>query len=123
SVDFNLGFRQEQVSEYLHMKTSYLTAHGNEKRTLFKRIDELKRQIALWTHGGNPVGGFDWQIECAEVFTREDAPGFDIVLANHPTYEWNCSKTSSRFCGRTIRSHTVIVLIFTCTFTLAPCNC
>src|SRR5439155_3235172 len=53
SVDFKLGFRHEQVSEYLRLKMEYMTAHGNEKRALFKRIDELKRQIALWTHGGN----------------------------------------------------------------------
>ncbi len=66
-------------TKYLRLKADYMTAHGNTKQTLRKQIVEIKKQIALWTHGGNPAGGFDWRIEFAEVFDARG--GFDIVLA------------------------------------------
>lgn len=74
------------------------------KPGLKKQIDALRADIALWTHAGKAVAGFDWRVEFCEVFQRPEpvadiggafnlggtlsepaAPGgFDIVLANPP---------------------------------------
>lgn len=73
--------REYQVEELLRLKSRFMTAHGGEKRALLKEIDDRKRDIVLWTHGGALVAGFDWPVEFAEVFTNG---GFDVVLANPP---------------------------------------
>ncbi len=75
------SFRQHQIEDYLRLKATYMTAHGGEKLTLRKQINVLKGEISAWTHGGNPVIGFDWPVEFAEAFADG---GFDIVLANPP---------------------------------------
>lgn len=74
------------------------------KPDLKKQIDALRADIALWTHAGKAVAGFDWRVEFCEVFQRPEpvadiggalnlggtlsepaSPGgFDIVLANPP---------------------------------------
>jgi methylase of polypeptide subunit release factors len=80
-TDSQHSFRQAQLTEYLEVKAQYMTAHGGMKASLRQRIDDLRRDISLWIHGGEPVAGFDWAVEFAEVFLLN---GFDIVLANPP---------------------------------------
>ncbi len=70
------------VKEFQKLKSEFLTAHGQAKKaSLKKEIDRVKEQIALFTHGGNKVNGFDWAVEFAEVMAEG---GFDLVLANPP---------------------------------------
>lgn len=73
--------RSRLVEQMQDLKAQYLTAHHGEKRALKARIDQLKQDITLWTHGGASVQGFDWPVEFANVFT---VGGFDVVLANPP---------------------------------------
>jgi methylase of polypeptide subunit release factors len=75
------AFRDEFLHQYWDAKAHYMTAHGSQKVTLRQQISKLRDQIAIWAHGGNPVTGFDWQVEFAEIFSKG---GFDIVLANPP---------------------------------------
>jgi hypothetical protein len=97
-------FRQQQVTDYFQLKTSYLMAHGGDKQTIRPQIDILRQQIADWAHphptppprAGEGQGGsipFDWQVEFAEVFSTPPLVGeglgwgqggFDIILANPP---------------------------------------
>jgi len=81
SVQMQGTFRQKQIDEYLKLKASFMTSHGNEKLRIRQEIEALRNEIAKWTHGGKPILGFDWQVEFAEVFANK---GFDIVLANPP---------------------------------------
>lgn len=74
-------FVQEQVAEYYDLKARYLNEHGEAKRVMKQRIEELRAVIATHTHGTMRVSGFDWLVEFGEVF-RDG--GFDIVLANPP---------------------------------------
>jgi N-6 DNA Methylase len=70
------------VKEFQRLKSEFLTAHGQAKKaSLKKEIDRVKEQIAVFTHGGNKVNGFDWVVEFAEVMAEG---GFDLVLANPP---------------------------------------
>ena len=68
-------FRQKQIEEYFALKADYLMAHGGEKLTLRARIEQLRGEIAAWTHpplsktGEGRGGGFDWAVEFAEVFS------------------------------------------------------
>jgi hypothetical protein len=76
------SLRGQTIDQYREAKESYLIIReGSQKQTLKQKINELKEQIALLTHGSNRVKGFDWAVEFAEVFSQE---GFDIVLANPP---------------------------------------
>lgn len=75
------AFRDDFLHRYWDAKAHYMTAHGSQKVTLRQQIAKLRDQIAIWAHGGNPVTGFDWQVEFAEIFSKG---GFDIVLANPP---------------------------------------
>jgi len=104
-------FRQAQLDEYRAAKRDYGSPYFTEDRkALYGRIDALKGELAAWAHpqqkgqAADPVPGFDWQVEFAEVFTSSEpvadlggamnlggtlaeAPtpgGFDIVLANPP---------------------------------------
>jgi methylase of polypeptide subunit release factors len=79
--DLVQAFRDEFLNRYWDAKAHYMTAHGSQKVTLRQQIANLRDQIAIWAHGGNPVTGFDWQVEFAEIFSKG---GFDIVLANPP---------------------------------------
>ena len=79
--------RDEQVSRLGGLKAGFLKAHGEEKKRLRGEIDALRREISAWAHPGGAVGGFDWQVEFAEVFAVDDEDGeggFDVVLANPP---------------------------------------
>lgn len=87
-----------------------MQSHGEPKKALQPRVNELRRKISEWAHSGK-VDGFDWQVEFAEVFAPQlaagtlsgkmagivnmaggqmeltDLPrsgGFDILLANPP---------------------------------------
>lgn len=75
------SFRDEFLHGYWDAKAHYITAQGSQKVKLQQQISKLRAQIAIWAHGGNPVMGFDWQVEFAEIFSDG---GFDIVLANPP---------------------------------------
>ena len=105
SGGLDLGFRRELVKAFIQAKTLYATAHHDEKRELFKKINKLREDIRSWSGRKDTSVGFDWLIEFAEVFVnspvtqsqiaassmlrRHDSirklkPGFDIVLANPP---------------------------------------
>ncbi|WP_180277824.1 Eco57I restriction-modification methylase domain-containing protein [Nostoc sp. 'Peltigera malacea cyanobiont' DB3992] len=74
--------RHEFISQFRHKKAEYMRTHeGGKKQKLEHEINELKTQIALITHGGTQVAGFDWAVEFAEVFADG---GFDIQVANPP---------------------------------------
>lgn len=75
------GMRGQLINDLLDLKARYMTAHSGEKTRLKTEIGEIKRSIAEWSYGGNPVVGFDWQVEFAEVFAEG---GFDIIVANPP---------------------------------------
>jgi len=75
------SFRQAQLTDYLDLKAQFMTAHGAAKVSLREQINKLQKDIGLWIHGGEPVAGFDWAVDFAEVFVPG---GFDIVLANPP---------------------------------------
>ena len=74
-------FRREQINRYFALKSEYLGAHSERKRTLVAEIEAVRAEIRGWAHPGGVGDGFDWQVEFAEVF---DDGGFDIVLANPP---------------------------------------
>ncbi len=74
-------FRQQQITEYFGLKADYLEAHGELKRELRSRIETIRREISEWAHPKGGIGGFDWQVQFAEVF---DDGGFDVVMANPP---------------------------------------
>src|SRR5712692_3603634 len=79
----NPAFRDDVVRQFHEKKDAYIKAHlHGEKQTLKQEIDDLRQEIAKWTHNsGSPINGFDWAVEFAEVFTDG---GFDIVVANPP---------------------------------------
>lgn len=76
-------FRQGQISELLELKDQYLRSHQEEKHDLRQRIEDLRSEITEHIHPGEEAGGFDWQVEFAEVFAEEPA-GFDVIVANPP---------------------------------------
>jgi type I restriction-modification system DNA methylase subunit len=76
------SFHTNLIDEYLKLKKTYLTAHGNEKAAIKKRIESSRHDIAAWTHGNDTVPGFDWSVEFAEVFIKNG--GFDVIVANPP---------------------------------------
>lgn len=62
-------YRFQQIEDYERLKAQYLREHSDEqKRQLRAEIDLLREEIRQWTHAGNPVQGFDWRVEFAEVF-------------------------------------------------------
>ncbi|MDP2897028.1 MAG: N-6 DNA methylase [bacterium] len=78
-------FRDRLVSQFDELKAAYQqTSLSTDKERLREKIGAVRRQIVEWMHPGQEVTGFDWRVEFAEVFTRKDAPGFDVVLANPP---------------------------------------
>ena len=78
--------RGTDIEDLYRLKNEYLRAHGEEKRRLKARIDEMRRKLSDWLHPGKEPEGFDWQVEFAEVFTGEDGDGggFEVILANPP---------------------------------------
>ena len=81
--------RDDQVSRMDDLKAGYLKAHGEEKKRLRGEIDGLRRGISTWAHPDGAVGGFDWQVEFAEVFAGDasearTAGGLEVILANPP---------------------------------------
>ncbi len=76
------AIRDEIVRKYREAKALYMRAHqGGEKKKLEEEITNFKTEIALLTHGGNQISGFDWAVEFAEVIADG---GFDIIVANPP---------------------------------------
>ncbi|MDQ5823405.1 MAG: protein kinase [Chloroflexota bacterium] len=75
------SFRDAEIQQYRDAKRRFIDIHGSTKDELRQEIDEIKRNIALWTHNGQTVLGFDWAVEFVEVFAEG---GFDIILANPP---------------------------------------
>jgi adenine-specific DNA-methyltransferase len=75
------AFRGELIGQFREAKDRFIYMHGGEKISLRRHIAEIKEQISQWTHQGDTVYGFDWDVEFAEVFSDG---GFDIVLANPP---------------------------------------
>ncbi|MCK5242022.1 N-6 DNA methylase [bacterium] len=79
------GFHQEIIRQFDMLKSEYQTIHDREEKKVCKeKIKELRNEIAKWAHPGQQVPGLDWRVEFAEVFTRQDAAGFDVVIANPP---------------------------------------
>ncbi len=78
--------RGTDIEDLYRLKNEYLRAHGEEKRRLKARIDEMRRKLSDWLHPGKEPEGFDWQVEFAEVFAGEDGDdgGFEVILANPP---------------------------------------
>ncbi len=81
--------RGTDIRDFYRLKDEYLRAHGEEKRRLKVRIDEMRRKLSDWLHPGREPEGFDWQVEFAEVFAggedgSDRAGGFDVILANPP---------------------------------------
>jgi Eco57I restriction-modification methylase len=76
----NAGLRQTVIDSFLTAKAEFLTAHHDRKRELKTQIEQLKQELAAWSHERS-VQGFDWAVEFAEVFAEG---GFDVVVANPP---------------------------------------
>ena len=53
-------FRQQQVDEFFRLRGEYMQAHGGEKRSLLKRIEALRTEIAEWAHPGGGGGKVRW---------------------------------------------------------------
>lgn len=78
-------FRQQQIANFYELKSRYQhTYKHGEKQTLLDGIIKLRQEITDWLHPSGSITGFDWQVEFIEVFSREHATGFDIVVANPP---------------------------------------
>lgn len=76
--------RRDLIDQFVRAKGAYLQEHDHDrKHELRLEIDLLRDRIRQWTHVGQPVRGFDWQVEFAEVFAGGRG-GFDVVLANPP---------------------------------------
>ncbi len=76
---------RELINRYDNLKAEYqLAGTSGEKQRLMEEINHIKEELALWAHPDGSVPGFDWRLEFAEVFSRTEAAGFDIVLANPP---------------------------------------
>jgi type I restriction-modification system DNA methylase subunit len=74
--------RDMVIRDFREAKARYAVAHGEEKAAERKEVERLEREVAIWTHPGQPhVDGVDWAVAFAEVFADG---GFDIVLANPP---------------------------------------
>ena len=107
STSAQVDARAELIREFEKKKCDFGDPYYNgsiPKADLKGQIDGLRADIALWTHAGKSVSGFDWRVEFCEVFQRPEpvadlggamnfggtlaepaAPGgFDIVLANPP---------------------------------------
>ena len=100
-----IDHRASLIPQFQKQKADYANPYyTGDKSELKKGIQELKADIAGWTHPGKVVQGFDWAVEFAEVFAskpplatiggafnfgqelaeRDEPGGFDIVLANPP---------------------------------------
>ena len=103
-------FRQAQLDDYKRLKEEYGSPYcAGDRNQLDVQIKTLKRELAAWAHPQQkgkeePLSGFDWQIEFAEVFTSPaqvadiggamnfggtlaELPargGFDIIVMNPP---------------------------------------
>ncbi|MEJ5298618.1 MAG: DNA methyltransferase, partial [Armatimonadota bacterium] len=70
-----------QIKEFAGKKAQFLTEHDySRKQELRKEIQELREEIRRQAQA---TGGFEWQVEFAEVWDRPQG-GFDAVLANPP---------------------------------------
>ena len=70
-----------QIKEFAGKKAQFLTEHDySRKQELRKEIQELREEIRRQAQA---TGGFEWQVEFAEVWERPQG-GFDAVLANPP---------------------------------------
>jgi type I restriction-modification system DNA methylase subunit len=88
------GFRKQQIDDLLNAKNEYITAHDARKKELEQEIETLKAGIRAWS--GIELTNtedtpewlrdrFDWAIEFAEIFVKQErGVGFDVVLANPP---------------------------------------
>jgi hypothetical protein len=97
--------RSDLIRAFTKAKADYADPYyPGSKPDLKKQIAELREDIAGWTHPGQTVLGFDWQVEFAEVFEPQEPiatiggafnfgqelaelptpGGFDIVTANPP---------------------------------------
>lgn len=79
-----LGFRSHDLDVFRDLKSRYIDAHGEEKRTLHEEIERLRETIREWMKSDRKlkhIDGFDWAVEFSEVFTEG---GFDMVVANPP---------------------------------------
>jgi hypothetical protein len=74
-----MGLQQGIINDFLQLKTRYLLAHHGEKPVLRAQVDELKKQIMVFSN--REGAGFDWVVDFAEVFVNG---GFDVLLANPP---------------------------------------
>ena len=69
-------FRDQQVRDFFALKSRYLQAHGGEKQTLRRQIDDLRGQMRAWARrNGETQEGFDWVVEFAEIFDAPDGDG------------------------------------------------
>ncbi|QQS33860.1 MAG: putative DNA binding domain-containing protein [Acidobacteriota bacterium] len=92
----NLDGVAEQIEQYRRAKAKFFDAsirapHDKEYREgLLEEVNRLHDEISFWVHAnqnaGVPEDAFDWAIEFAEVFKRNETGqrGFDVVLANPP---------------------------------------
>jgi type I restriction-modification system DNA methylase subunit len=87
-------FREEQITKYDALKAKFQKSISKEEKiSILKEINELKDEIREYSHPGQNINGFDWRVEFAEVFIRQNS-GFDIVIANPPY--GNKAKVSDR---------------------------
>ena len=90
--DQQLSLRDSLIADYRKAKERYFKAHGDEKESLAREVENLREQVRQWTYPpprkgraarkrSTPTGYFDWAVEFAEVFADD---GFDVVLTNPP---------------------------------------
>ncbi len=81
-----LSLQREVVLKYKEAKDVYGDPFTDaaSRRGALEKATAFRDDLRTWLRGtGQSANGFDWAVEFAEVFAKEQ-PGFDVVLANPP---------------------------------------
>ena len=81
-----LSLQREVVRLFKEAKDIYGDpfADAASRHAALEKAKAYRDDLRTWLRGtGGPADGFDWAVEFAEAFAKEQ-PGFDVVLANPP---------------------------------------
>ncbi|OQB47614.1 MAG: Modification methylase TaqI [bacterium ADurb.Bin157] len=80
---FDALSRIKKIEQFDALKAEFMDPRKRAQHPQLKeQIDELRKEIASFTHQRQKIKGFDWRVEFAEVWSQKN--GFDIVIANPP---------------------------------------